>query len=54
MELAVLEWVHWFNHDRLHESLGDVPPVEVEAAYHAEPATSPPGSFLISESGLTH
>ena len=53
MELAVLEYVHWFNHDRLHESLGDVPPVEVEDAYWAAEATSPPGSSPLSGSGLT-
>ena len=51
MELAVLEWVHWFNHDRLHESLGDVPPVEVEDAYCNRLPTSPPGSSLLSGSG---
>ncbi len=47
MELAVLEYVHWFNHDRLHESLGDIPPVEFEAAHHSEPSTTPSGSSLI-------
>jgi putative transposase len=47
MELAVLEWVHWFNHDRLHESLDDVPPVEVEDAYWAQLPTTPSGSSLI-------
>jgi putative transposase len=46
MELAVLEWVHWFNHDRLHESLDDLPPVEVEDAYTAQLSTSPSGSSL--------
>jgi putative transposase len=51
MELAVLEWVHWFNHDRLHESLGDVPPVEVEDAYWAQLSTSPSGSSLLGGSG---
>ena len=51
MELAVLEWVHWFNHDRPHESLGDVPPVEVEDAYCNRLPTSPPGSSLLSGSG---
>jgi transposase InsO family protein len=51
MELAVLEWVHWFNHDRLHESLGDIPPVEVEHAYWANSSTSPPGSSLLGGSG---
>ena len=24
-------YISWFNHDRLHESLGDIPPVEFEA-----------------------
>jgi putative transposase len=33
LELAVLEYVSWFNHERLHESLGDVPPVEFENTY---------------------
>ena len=35
LELAVLEWVDWFNHRRLHESLGDIPPVEFEAGWAA-------------------
>ena len=30
LELAVVEYISWFNHDRLHESLGDTPPVEFE------------------------
>ena len=30
LELAVVEYLSWFNHDRLHESLGDIPPVEFE------------------------
>lgn len=33
LELAIVEWVAWFNTTRLHESLGDVPPVEFEALY---------------------
>jgi len=36
VEFATLEWVDWFNHRRLLSSIGDVPPVEFEAAYHAE------------------
>jgi putative transposase len=51
MELAVLEYVHWFNHDRLHESLGDVPPVEVEDAYWNRLPTSPPGSSPLGRPG---
>jgi putative transposase len=33
LELAIVEWVAWFNNDRLHESLGDRPPAEVETLY---------------------
>jgi putative transposase len=35
LELAIVEWVAWFNTDRLHESLGDIPPAELEAQYAA-------------------
>lgn len=31
LELAILEYVDWFNNRRLHESLDDLPPVEFEA-----------------------
>ena len=31
LELAVVEYISWFNHDRLHGALGDIPPVEFEA-----------------------
>jgi transposase InsO family protein len=30
-EFAVVEYLGWFNHTRLHESLGDLPPAEFEA-----------------------
>jgi putative transposase len=30
---ATLEWVDWFNHRRLLEPIGDVPPAEFEANY---------------------
>ena len=36
LELATVAWVAWFNHDRLHSSLGDIPPVEFEQNYYAE------------------
>jgi len=29
-ELAIVEWIGWYNHQRLHSSLGDIPPVEYE------------------------
>jgi putative transposase len=31
LELAIVEWVGWYNHHRLHSSLGDVPPSAFEA-----------------------
>jgi putative transposase len=30
LELAVVEYIGWFNNDRLHERLGDLPPAEFE------------------------
>ena len=33
VELATLQWVSWFNHHRLMESLGYIPPAEAEANY---------------------
>ena len=34
VEYATLEWVDWFNHRRLLEPIGNVPPAELEASYH--------------------
>jgi putative transposase len=34
VEFATLEWVAWFNTQRLLEPLGDVPPAEFEATYY--------------------
>lgn len=34
VEYATLEWVDWFNHRRLLEPIGNVPPAELEALYH--------------------
>jgi putative transposase len=31
LELAVVEYLGWFNSARLHQALGDVPPAEFEA-----------------------
>jgi putative transposase len=34
VEKATAEWVHWYNHQRLHSSLDDVPPIEFETGYY--------------------
>ena len=39
VSFSTLEWVDWFNHRRLLEPIGDVPPVEFEAAYYAKEGT---------------
>ncbi|MEL6189748.1 MAG: integrase core domain-containing protein, partial [Myxococcota bacterium] len=36
VERAVLEWVFWFNHHRLHSSIGYVPPLEYEQNYYRD------------------
>ena len=47
LELAIVEYVGWFNTARLHESLGDIPPAEFEALYAPdEPALSAPASAV--------
>lgn len=33
VELATLQWVHWFNHSRLLKPIGGIPPAEAEANY---------------------
>jgi putative transposase len=33
VEYATLEWIDWFNHRRLLEPIGHIPPAELEAAY---------------------
>jgi putative transposase len=34
VEVATLEWVSWFNHHRLLEPIGYIPPAEAEAMYY--------------------
>ena len=43
LELAIVEWVGWFNHTRLHQALGDIPPAEFERLH-----TPFPGDPLVS------
>ncbi len=36
LELATLEWVAWFNHQRLLEPIGYIPPAEAEDRYYQQ------------------
>ena len=36
VEFATLEWVDWFNHRRLLEPIGYVPPAELKQAYYRQ------------------
>jgi len=36
VEFATLEWVDWFNHRRLLEPIGHIPPAEAELRYYAQ------------------
>ncbi|MFN3972824.1 MAG: hypothetical protein ACK4L4_15890 [Gemmobacter sp.] len=40
-ERATLERVDWFKNRRLLETVGNVPPAEAEARFHAAPETEP-------------
>ena len=41
VERATLEWVSWFNHHRLLEPIGYIPPAEAEAHYYRQLAETP-------------
>jgi putative transposase len=47
VEIATLEYVDWFNHRRLYEACGDIPPVELETAYYRQNAA-------LAEAGQTN
>jgi putative transposase len=39
VEIATLHYVDWFNHRRLFETCGDIPPAELETAYYRQNAS---------------
>ena len=51
VELATLEWVSWFNHQRLLEPIGYIPPAEAEANDWRQnaPATSTTKAARVAE-----
>jgi putative transposase len=32
--IATMDWVSWYNEDRLHSYCGDIPPIEYEEIYY--------------------
>ncbi len=38
LEIATLEYVDWFNHRRLFQACGDIPPAQLEQAFYAQRA----------------
>jgi putative transposase len=42
LELAIVEYVSWFNTSRLHSGLGDLPPADFEALYAPQTETTTP------------
>ena len=49
LELAIVEWVGWFNHQRLHSSLDDVAPAQFEALYEIQYVLTPSLNVLSEE-----
>jgi len=45
VEFATLEWVDWFNHRRLFEYTGYIPPAEFEEMYYCQ-------QTLVEDEGL--
>ncbi len=42
LELAIVEYIAWFNDSRLHENLNDRPPREIEELYAAKSRANTP------------
>ena len=36
LEIAVVEWIDWYNHRRLHSQIGDIPPAEHETNWYRQ------------------
>jgi putative transposase len=46
LELAVVEYIGWYNAARLHESLGDIPPAECEQLHALQGTTTLVGTSV--------
>ncbi len=50
--LKELEWVWWFNHHRLLEPIGYVPPAEFEEQYYRSLGSAPAQPEILKSPGL--
>jgi putative transposase len=41
VEFATLEYIDWFNNQRLHSEIGKIPPAELEATYQSQETKEP-------------
>ena len=48
VEYATLGWVNWYNNQRLLEPIGNIPPVEFEAAYYEQENGQPDSHKRVS------
>jgi putative transposase len=46
VEFATLDWVGWFNDQRLFGPIGDIPPAEFEQLYYQQQLSGPVGAGL--------
>ena len=53
LELAVVEYVAWFNTIRLHSALGNIPPAEHEQRHIAALAADPEALLLLPGGSVT-
>ena len=47
VEIAVAEYVDWFNHRRLHGEIGLVPPAEIEDNFYRQESVSEQDEALV-------
>ncbi|MCW1249434.1 IS3 family transposase [Acaricomes phytoseiuli] len=47
IEIATAEWVDWYNHHRLYEHCGDIPPAELEADPYAKTTAQQPVELTV-------
>ena len=36
LEIAIIQWIDWYNHRRLHSEIGDIPPAEHEQIWYRQ------------------